>query len=343
MRVRRRPVASGLVLGRRDLYGFRMALDVPDFAQPDFDATRLRVERAAVAFEAGRRARRAQAPQTAAGRWAALGIDAQVTFCHPDGGLFVPGAPDDVARTTGWLYRHTDRLDALFFSLDTHRTHQIFHPAWWRDANGEPPPPMTVIHAKDIASGKWVPRRDRELALEYAEKLEATGRYVLTIWPYHGFLGGVSHALMPSLMEAATFHAGYHDRSPSMVTKGGHEMSEHFSIFRPEVEELGGKPVEGFNEELLRRLLEFDRVYVFGQAKSHCVLSSLRDLKERLEGDRPEALKKFHLLEDCMSPVTPPPLDPLPDALNFPAIAERAFDDFEAAGMVRTRSDQPLD
>jgi hypothetical protein len=36
-------------------------------------------------------------------------------------------------------------------------------------------------------------------------------------------------------------------------------------------------------------------------------------------------------------------LDPLPDALNFPAIAERAFDDFEAAGMVRTRSDQPLD
>lgn len=316
-----------------------MVLEIPEYVQPDFDARRLRVERAAVAFDAGRRARRDHPPSPERARWAALGIDAQVTFCHPDGGLFVPGAPEDVARTAAWLYRHTDQLDTLFFSLDTHRTHQIFHAAWWRDADGEPPLPMTVIHAKDIESGQWVPRRDRDRAVEYAKKLESTGRYVLTIWPYHGLLGGVSHALMPSLMEAATFHAGYHDRSPSMVTKGGHEMSEHFSIFRPEVESLGGEAIGGFDEALLERLLQHERVYVFGQAKSHCVLSTLRDLKERLEADRPEALAKFHLLEDCMSPVTPPPLDPLPDALNFPVVAERAFDEFEAAGMVRTRSD----
>jgi len=319
-----------------------MTLAIPDFAQPEHDATRLRVERAAAAFDEGRRARAAH-PPPGTRRTAALGIDAQVTFCHPDGGLFVPGATDDTARTTAWLYRHTDVLDALFFSLDTHRTHQIFHPAWWRDTEGRPPEPMTVIHPEDVESGRWIPNGDPGLALDYVTKLEATGRYVLTIWPYHGLLGGVSHALMPSVMEAAVFHAGYWDRSPETVTKGGHEMSEHFSIFRPEVEEIGGQTIGGFDEALLARLLTYDRIYVFGQAKSHCVLSTLRDLKERLEPRQPEALSKFHLLEDCTSPVPPPPLDPLPEALDFPAVAERAFDDFEAAGMVRIRSDAPVD
>lgn len=320
-----------------------MTLTLPDFVQPDFDAKHVHVERASVAFEAGRAARAAHPPAESRPRWAVLGIDAQVTFCHPDGGLFVPGAGDDIARATRWLYRHADRFEGLFFSLDTHRTHQIFHPAWWRDAEGHPPEPMTVIHPDDIQSGRWIPRGSREIALEYATKLEATGRYVLTIWPYHGLLGGVSHALMPVLMEAAIFHAGYWDAPPRMVTKGGHETSEHFSIFRPEVESLGGQPVGGFDEGLLDALLSYERVYVFGEAKSHCVLSSLRDLVERLQPERPDALRRFHLLEDCMSPVPPPKLDPLPDALDFPAVAEKAFADFAAAGMVRTRSTEPLD
>ena len=34
-----------------------------------------------------------------------------------------------------------------------------------------------------------------------------------------------------------------------------------------------------------------------------------------------------------MSPVTPPPLNPLPDALNFPKIADEAIARWKAAGM----------
>ncbi len=34
-----------------------------------------------------------------------------------------------------------------------------------------------------------------------------------------------------------------------------------------------------------------------------------------------------------MSPVTPPPLNPLPDALNFPVIANKAVEQWRAAGM----------
>jgi len=316
-----------------------MTLPLPHFAQPDFDARRLYVERTATAFEAGRRQRQAAPPPNRSERWAVLGIDAQVTFCHPDGGLYVPGAEDDVARATDWLYRHADRIDATFFSLDTHQTHQVFHPAWWRDPQGCEPAPMTVISADDIESGRWTPRGRREDALEYARKLEADGRYVLTIWPYHALLGGVQHALMPALMEAATYIAALHDDAPTFVQKGQVPVSEHFSIFRPEVTEVGGEVVGAFDAALLDALLVYDRVYVFGQAKSHCVLSSLRDLVERLQSDQPDALAKFHLLEDCMSSVPPPPLDPLPAELDFPAVAEAAFDRLAEAGMRRVRSD----
>ena len=43
-----------------------------------------------------------------------------------------------------------------------------------------------------------------------------------------------------------------------------------------------------------------------------------------------------------MSPVSPPPLDPLPEALDFPLAARRALARFEAAGMTVCRTDAPI-
>ncbi len=68
---------------------------------------------------------------------------------------------------------------------------------------------------------------------------------------------------------------------------------------------------------------------MFGQAKSHCVLSTLNDLQAHLD----PACRKIWILEDAMSPVPPPPLSPLPDALNFPVIANKAIEQWRAAGM----------
>ncbi len=67
---------------------------------------------------------------------AAFGIDVQVGFCTPGASLFVPGAVEDTTRTVEWIYRNLDKLTGLFFSMDTHRVFQIFHPAWWVDAQG---------------------------------------------------------------------------------------------------------------------------------------------------------------------------------------------------------------
>ncbi len=76
-------------------------------------------------------------------------------------------------------------------------------------------------------------------------------------------------------------------------------------------------------------LMEYDRVYVFGQAKSHCVLSTLNDLQTHLMGTDPRLAEKIWILEDAMSPVPAPPLNPLPEHLNFPAIAEKAIAEWQ--------------
>ena len=275
-------------------------------------------------------------------RVAAFGIDCQVGFCTPGASLFVPGAVDDTARTIAWLYRNVARITTLFFSMDTHRVFQVFHPSWWTDARGAHPAPFTVISHDDVRTGRWTPRAHRDEALEYTRALAASGRYVLTIWPYHALLGGLSHALVPALMEAAIFHAVVRDEPTRFETKGTHELTESYSVMAPEVRELGGASVGAFNASLFEALMAHDRVYVFGQAKSHCVLSTLLDLRAHIERVDARQLGKIWILEDAMSPVAPPPLDPLPPELDFPKVAERAFDELRSAGMHVVRTTDPI-
>jgi len=266
-------------------------------------------------------------------RIAAFGIDCQVGFCAPGASLFVPGAVEDTTRTIAWLYRNLDRITQVAFSLDTHRVFQIFHPAWWIDDQGHHPAPFTNISLADVREGKWKPVAHPAECHEYVKRLEAAGKYLLTIWPYHTLLGGVSHALVPALMEAAMFHALTRSAQTHFETKGTHAMTENYSVLAPEVRELGGKSVGTFNAAFFKMLMEFDRVYVFGQAKSHCVLSTLKDMKEHIAGTDPTLMEKIYILEDATSPVPPPPIDPLPAALDFPRIADQAFADLKAAGM----------
>lgn len=276
-------------------------------------------------------------------RIAAFGIDCQVGFCVPGASLFVPGAVEDTQRTLGWIYENLDRLSGLHFSLDTHRVFQVFHPAWWSDVEGKHPAPFTPITRDDVRSGRYKPLSHPRECLEYVEKLEATGKYVLTIWPYHTLLGGVSHALVPALMEAAMFHALTRFSQTHFETKGTHAMTENYSVLAPEVRELGGQAIGAFNAAFYRMLMDYDRVYVFGQAKSHCVLSTLRDIRDQIQATDPKLADKVWILEDAMSPVPPPPLNPLPPTLDFPRLADEAMEDFRRAGMHIVKTSDPID
>ncbi len=265
-----------------------------------------------------------------------------MAFCAPRASLFVPGAVEDTQRAIAWLYANVERVTSLFFSMDTHRVFQIFHPAWWTDERGARPAPFTTITHEDVKTGRWRPARELDAALEYTAKLEATARYVLTVWPFHALLGGVSHALVPAMMEAAIFHAIVRDEPTHFETKGEHELTENYSVLAPEVRELGGRVVGTFNQTLFDALLAYDRVYVFGQAKSHCVLSTLEDLRARIVATDARLMEKVWILEDAMSPVTPPPLDPLPPSLDFPRFAAEAFEALRASGMHLARTTDPI-
>jgi nicotinamidase-related amidase len=172
--------------------------------------------------------------------------------------------------------------------------------------------------------------------------LEQRGKYVLTIWPFHTLLGGVSHALVPALMEAAIFHALVRRRQTHFETKGTHAMTENYSVLSPEVTELGGQVVGAFNTAFFKMLMEYDRIYIFGQAKSHCVLSTLFDLRDHIAASDPGLVDKIYILTDAMSPVPAPPINPLPPALDFPAVAERAFAELAKGGMHLCQTTDPI-
>ena len=321
-----------------------MALPTPKFYSPTH-ASDLFMERAAVVADEARAYGEKHAIKPSgqdALRIAAFGIDCQVGFCHPEASLFVPGAVEDTQRTLAWLYGNLDRITGLHFSMDTHRVFQIFHPAWWTDEKGEHPAPFTTITRDDVKAGRWKPVSHPRECLEYCERLEKTGKYVLTIWPFHTLLGGLSHALAPAFMEAAIFHSIARRRQTHFETKGTHAMTENYSVLSPEVTDLGGQVVGSFNAPFFKMLMDYDRIYIFGQAKSHCVLSTLADIRDHIAATDSALADKVYILEDAMSPVPPPPLDPLPPALDFPAVADRAICDFRKAGMHIVKTTDPI-
>ena len=268
-------------------------------------------------------------------RVAVFGIDCQVGFSTPGASLFVPGAVGDMQRGARFILDNLERITTLIFSLDTHRAYQIFHPAFWSDADGEMPPPMTVITSDDVRGGRWLPIRDVERVIAYCELLEATGRYVLTVWPYHTLLGSPDHALVPALFEVAHYHSVARQTQTRLFTKGEHPMTENYSVLEPEVKEIDGWQVGGFNTELFELLMTHDTVYVWGEASSHCVSATLQSLQTRLEATAPALMERIVILSDCMSPV-PPVCDasgaPLP-GLDFPTIAQERLQGFSEAGM----------
>jgi nicotinamidase-related amidase len=303
------------------------------------------LERAALVAEEAESFRKAHGVLPAAKdkfKIAAFGIDCQIGFCTPGASLFVPGAVEDTRRTVEWLYRNLATITGLHFSMDTHRVFHIFHPSYWFDERGAHPAPFTAITHDDVRSGRWTPIAHPRECLEYVKKLEASGKYVLTVWPFHTLLGGVSHALVPALMEASIFHAVARTHQTHFETKGTHAMTENYSVLSPEVQELGGQSVGAFNAPFFKMLMDYDRIYVFGQAKSHCVLSTLQDLRDHIAASDPTLMEKVWVLEDAMSPVPAPPLNPLPPSLDFPRIADRALEDFRKAGMHIVKTSDPI-
>ena len=287
-------------------------------------------------------------------RIALLAVDVQNTFCIPGFELYVggrsgTGAVDDNRRLAEFLYRNLAAITQVFPSLDTHHAMQIFHAIWLVDAGGGHPDPYTLVSPEDVADGRWQvnPAVADEVGIDldyahrhlvhYTRALARSGKYDLTVWPYHAMLGGIGHALVSAVEEAVFFHGIARSSRPDFQVKGDHSLTEHYSMLGPEVTEgPDGEQLAGKNTALIARLLTFDAVVVAGQAKSHCLAWTIDDL---LADDlvRERLARRTYLLEDCTSAVV------VPGVVDYTDEADAAFARFAEAGMHVVRSTDPIE
>ena len=239
-----------------------------------------------------------------------LGIDVQQDFMD-HGALGVAGAQKDVERMTRFIYDNMEKISNIAVSMDTHTPHQIFHPCWWIDENGEHPAPYTVITLKDLDEGKWRAVINPQASREYVKHLERDAKKALCIWTYHCMQGTTGAALENQFANMIYFHSVARKAVVQRLVKGQDPMSEMYGIIRPEYDTKGY-----MNLEFLNKLERFDKVLIAGEAKSHCVLESIKQILEYYE-TRPEVTEKVYVLEDCMSSIS-----------GYEDMANQMFEDF---------------
>ncbi|MCI9370265.1 MAG: hypothetical protein HFH65_08105 [Lachnospiraceae bacterium] len=225
-----------------------------------------------------------------------LGIDIQQDFMD-NGALGVPGAKQDVLRVTKFIYNNMDKISNIAVSLDTHLPHQIFHPCWWIDENGNHPAPYTIITLADLDAGRWRTVINPQASREYVKHLEQDAKKALCIWTYHCLQGTSGAALENQFANMVYFHSVAKKAVMQRLVKGQDPLSEMYGIIKPEYDTKGY-----INLDFLNKLESYDRILIAGEAKSHCVLESIHQILEYYE-TRPEITKKVYILEDCMSSI----------------------------------------
>mmetsp|Transcript_9285 Transcript_9285/g.14031 ORF Transcript_9285/g.14031 Transcript_9285/m.14031 type:complete len:318 (+) Transcript_9285:44-997(+) len=254
-------------------------------------------------------------------------IDGQKDF-HPGGSLAVTGADEDAKRIAALIRSSLKddaslKIDRIVATLDSHHKLHIAHPSFWRAENGDVPTPFTVITSKEIEDGKWIPRNDLKMpvgkklvyanimnknfedndgkfdlkayCIEYCKRLEDGAKFNLQIWPEHCLIGSTGHALNDDIIEAIDEWILATGRSAEFPMKGQNLLTEMYSALKAEVEI---SPETSLNKELLESLKLSDRILICGQALSHCVNYTTRDLMDNMkESER----YKVEVLKDCSS------------------------------------------
>lgn len=260
-------------------------------------------------------------------------VDVQKDF-HSGGSLAIPKADEDSNRVAQLIREQGSKIDRIVATLDTHQKLHIAHPSFWISGQEESvhPTPFTIISADDIRNGKWKPNpivqvksmvsnkalfdrsffddeKDEEFdlqwfCLEYATRLEARGRFQICIWPEHCLIGSAGHGVVDSVLDALNEWSAKTGGSVEWVWKGSNLLTEMYSALEADV------PVSKcttYNHELQNSLIESDLLLVCGQAMSHCVNYTLRDIVKHWTTPDDDSNKKSNdqivLLTDCCSSV----------------------------------------
>ncbi len=226
-------------------------------------------------------------------------VDPQNDF-HPGGSLAVPGSNEDSGRIAELIRSNADKIDEIYVSLDSHHRIHIAHSVFWTNDLDEHPNPFTLIKHEDVVSGIWKPVDPSllEYVKQYTKSLEEKGRFVVCIWPEHCLIGTAGHAVVPVLNDALQEWVKTQLKTVQYIHKGMSCLTEMYSALAAEVP-VKDDPSTHINHDLIQSLHEADTVLICGEAKSHCVNYTMRDLAAHWKKDMSDLV----LLSDCTSAV----------------------------------------
>ena len=241
-------------------------------------------------------------------------IDPQNDFCDlpaeslPSGfapSLPVTGAHQDMLRVAGLIREGGAGLTQISVTLDAHHRYDIAHPTFWRTGDGGAVAPFTQISAQQLREGAFVPAAAGALprAQHYLDALESAGRYQLMVWPVHCEIGSWGQNIHGAVRAAYNAWEAAQLQVVAKLSKGSNPWTEHYSAVMAEVPDPQD-PATQLNIPFLDSLVSADRIYICGEAGSHCVKASTEHIADYLQAQQGrEALAKLVLLTDCMSPV----------------------------------------
>lgn len=232
----------------------------------------------------------------------APGADAKTAVAgHTKGALVVAGADKDMERLGKFITKNGSRIEQVHCTLDSHQFIHIAHPGFWVNSKGLNPNPFTLITEDDVKNGVWRSFNPawQARAVTYVETLKKNGRYVLCIWPPHCLIGTWGHSIVPSVAKALyDWESGFN--RVEFVAKGSNLFTEHYSGVQADVID-DTDPSTALNTRLIVALNEADEILITGEALSHCVANTIRDIATQFGDDQ---VKKFTLLQDTCSNVT---------------------------------------
>jgi nicotinamidase/pyrazinamidase len=233
---------------------------------------------------------------------ALLLIDPQNDFIAEWGSLKVPGAIDDSTRVANAIIENAKSISQIFVTLDTHQRMHIAHPLFWVGADGTSHPKhFTQITLADIQSGKWVTSIEafRKWSEQYVGELERQKKFNLIIWPEHCLVGSKGHAVYETLTNALHEWEESNSAAVAFLLKGMNALTEHYSAFKAEVARQED-PQTMLNVRFITTLDSYDEIIIAGQALSHCVNYSVRDLVANLSSS---SKSKIIIISDGCSPI----------------------------------------
>ena len=237
-----------------------------------------------------------------------LTIDPQCDFCIANGpggekgALVVGGADNDMTRLATFITKNKKRIEEIHCTLDSHQSVHIAHPIFWINSKNEHPNPFTVITVDDVKNGTWKTSYPpfQKRAQTYVETLAANKRYALVIWPPHCIIGSWGASIVPTVSNALIDWETTKFNRVNYVPKGSNFFTEHYSGVKADVEDPSD-PSTKLNTNLIDALQVADEVVTTGEALSHCVANTVRDIANEFGIDN---IKKLTLLTDTTSSVT---------------------------------------